>query len=83
MKLCKMTRRRFYHDKSSHMHDINLRKWWDGIKLLSDLSNPLPLTSITVNGTVLKDIDLAEAINESFRCTKSHLQVSYINCNEF
>ena len=59
MKLCKMARRRFYHD-------INLRKWWDGIKLLYGLSNPLPLTSITVNGTVLKDIDLAEAINESF-----------------
>ena len=58
MKLCKMARRRFYHD-------INLRKWWDGIKLLYGLSNPLPLTSITVNGTVLKDIDLAEAIIES------------------
>ena len=66
MNLCKMARRRFYHDKSSHMHDINMRKWWNGIKLLSGLSNPLPLTSITVSGTVLKNVDLAEAINESF-----------------
>ena len=66
MKLCKMARRRFYHDKSSHMLDINMRKWWDGIKFLSGLSNPLPLTSIAVNGTVLKNVDLAEVINESF-----------------
>ena len=53
-------------DKISHMHDISPKKWWDGIKLLSGLSNSPPLTSITVNGSVLKDIDLAEAINESF-----------------
>jgi hypothetical protein len=42
------------------------KKWWDGIKLLSGLSNPPPLTSLAVNGTVLKDFDLAVTINESF-----------------
>ena len=44
----------------------NPKKWWDGIKLLSGLSNPPPITSIAVNGTVLSDFDLAVAINESF-----------------
>ena len=47
------------------MHESNPKKWWDGIKLLSGLSNPPPLTSLAVNGTVLKDFDLAVAINES------------------
>ena len=33
---------------------------------MSGLSNPPPLTSLALNGTVLKDFDLAVAINESF-----------------
>jgi hypothetical protein len=48
------------------MHESNPKKWWDGIKLLSGLSNPLPITSLAVNDTVLNDFDLAVAINESF-----------------
>ena len=66
MKLCISARRRFYQDSISHMHDINPKKWWDSIKLLSGLSKPPPLSSITVNGSVLRDKTLAEAINESF-----------------
>ena len=48
------------------MRDINPKKWWDSIKLLSGLSKPPPLSSIKVNGSVLQDKALAEAINESF-----------------
>ena len=48
------------------MRDTNPKKWWDNIKLLSGLSKPATLTNITVNGTILKDTDLANAINESF-----------------
>ena len=66
IKLCKRAHQRFYNDKINHMHESNSKKWWDGIKLLSGLSNPPPLTSLAVNGTVLKDFDLAVAINESF-----------------
>ena len=47
------------------MKDTNPTKWWDNIKLLSGLSNPSTLKSITVNGAVLKNADLVEAINES------------------
>jgi hypothetical protein len=47
------------------MKDTNPKKWWDNIKLLSGLSNPSTLKSITVNGAVLKNADLVEAINES------------------
>ena len=46
--------------------NYNPKMSWDGIKLLSGLSNPPPITSIAVNGTVLSDFDLAVAINESF-----------------
>ena len=66
IKLCKSARRRFYQDSISHMRDINPKKWWDSIKLLSGLSKPPPLSSIKVNGSVLWDKALAEAINESF-----------------
>jgi hypothetical protein len=66
IKLSKRARQRFYNDKINHMHESNPKKWWDGIKLLSGLSNPPPLTSLAVNATVLKDFDLAVAINESF-----------------
>ena len=48
------------------MHESNPKKWWDGIKLLSGLSNPPPLASSAVNGTVLNDLNLAVAFNESF-----------------
>ncbi len=65
-KLCKRARQRFYNDKINHMYESNPKKWWDGIKLLSGLSNPPPITSLAVNGTVLNDLDLAVAINESF-----------------
>jgi hypothetical protein len=66
IKLCKRARQRFYNEKNNYMHESNPKKWWDGIKLLSGLSNPPPLTSLAVNGTVLNDFDLAVAINESF-----------------
>ena len=35
MKLCKSARCRFYQDSISHMHDINLKKWWDSIRFVS------------------------------------------------
>ena len=63
--LCKVARRRFYHDRISCMKDTNPKKWWDNIKLLSGLSKPSTLKSMIVNGAVLKDADLVEAINES------------------
>jgi hypothetical protein len=63
--LCKVARRRFYQERISCMKDTNPTKWWDNIKLLSGLSNPSTLKSITVNGAVLNDADLVEAINGS------------------
>ncbi len=44
---------------------VILKCLWDGIKPLSGLSNPPPLTSLAVNGTNPNDLDLAVAINES------------------
>ena len=41
-------------------------KWWNNIKLLSGLSKPVTLTNTTMNGTILRDTDPANAINESF-----------------
>ena len=38
--------------------NYNPKMSWDGIKLLSGLSNPPPITSIAVNGTVLSDFIL-------------------------
>ena len=66
IKLCKRARHRFFADKISHTHDTDLHKWWNGIKILSRLSKTLPITSITVNDTILRDVDLAELISESF-----------------
>ena len=66
IKLCKKARHKFYNDKINNIHESNPKKWWGGIKLLSGLSNPPPITSNVVNGTVLSDFDLAVAINESF-----------------
>ena len=66
IKLCKKAHHKFYNDKINNIHESNPKKWWDGIKLLSRLSNPLPITSIAVNGTILSGFDLAVAINESF-----------------
>ena len=66
IKLYKKARHKFYNDKIINIHESNPKKWWDGIKLLSGLSNPPPITSNAVNGTVLSDFDLAVAINESF-----------------
>ena len=66
IRLCKGARSQFYRNSISHLHDTNPKKWWDNIKVMSVLSKPTPLTSITVDGLVLKDADLAEAINESF-----------------
>ena len=66
IKLSKSGRRRFCNDKVSHMRDTNPKKWWDNNKLSSGLSKPATLTNITVNGTILRDTDLANAINESF-----------------
>ena len=66
-KLCKVARRRFYEDKIiRYTNNINPKKWWDNIKMLSGLSSQQPLTSMTVNGSILKDEKLAEAIGESF-----------------
>ena len=66
IKLSKSGRRRFYNDQVSHMGDTNPKKWWDNIKLSSGLSKPANLTNITVNGTILRDTALANAIKESF-----------------
>ena len=66
IKLCKKARHRFFADKISHTHDTDPHKWWDGIKMLSGLSKTPPITSLTVNDTTLRDVDLAELISESF-----------------
>ena len=66
IKLCKKARHRFFADIISHTHDTDPHKWWDGIKMLSGLSKTPPITSITVNDTILRDVDLAELISESF-----------------
>ncbi|XP_028411930.1 uncharacterized protein LOC114534656 [Dendronephthya gigantea] len=66
IKLCKSARRKFYYDKINHMHESNPKKWWDGIKPLSGMSNPPPFNSLAINGTVLRDFELATVINESF-----------------
>ena len=65
-KPCKVARRRFYEDKIRYTNDINPKRWWDNIKMLSGLSSQQSLTSMPVNGSVLKDEKLAEAIGESF-----------------
>ena len=57
IKLSKSGCHHFYNDKVSHMQDTNPKNWWD---------KPATLTNITVNGTILRDTDLANAINESF-----------------
>ena len=66
IKLSKSRRRHFDNGKVSHMRDTNPKKWWDNIKLLSGLSKPTTLTNITMKGTILRDTDLANAINKSF-----------------
>ena len=66
MSLCKSARRRFYHNCISHLKNSNPKKWWSNIKLLSGQSKPAPLSSIYIDGTFLKDMDLAEAINDAF-----------------
>ena len=66
IKLCKKARHRFFADKISHTHDKDPHKWWDGIKILSRISKTLPITSITVNDTTLRYVDLAELISEPF-----------------
>ena len=63
IKLCTKARRKFYDDKINHIHASNPKKWWDGIKLLSGLSNSSPMTSVPVNGTALNDSHLAASIN--------------------
>ena len=50
-KLCKVARRRFYEDKIRYTNDINPKKWWDNIKMLSGLSSQQSLTSMPVNGS--------------------------------
>ena len=57
IKLSKSGCRHFCNDKVSHMQDTNPKNWWD---------KPATLTNITVNGTILRDTDLVNAINESF-----------------
>jgi hypothetical protein len=64
--LCKQARRRFYRESISHTRDTNPKKWWDNIKLLSGLSKPAPLSSITADGSVLRDNERVEAINDTF-----------------
>ena len=66
IKLCKYARSRFYRDMVSHMQDTNPKKWWSNIKLMSGLSKPTPLSCISIDGSSLRDTDLAEAINDSF-----------------
>ena len=60
-KLC-----RFYCDIVSRMQDTNIEKWWSNIKLMSGLSKPAPLSCICIDGSFLRDTDLAEAIKDSF-----------------
>ncbi|XP_028403413.1 uncharacterized protein LOC114526110 [Dendronephthya gigantea] len=73
IKLCKSARRRFYNDKINHMNQSNPKKWWDGIKQLSGMSNPPPFNSLAINGTVLRDFELASVINESFCSTAADI----------
>ena len=56
------------------MQETNPKKWWDNIKLLSGLSKPSSLTSVIVDGEVLKDSDLAEALNDYFSNVASDIQ---------
>ena len=63
IKLCKKVRQHFYADKINHTHNTDPKKWWDNIKMLSGLSNTPPITSITVNNTILRNVDLAELIS--------------------
>ena len=44
-KPCKFSRWRFYEDKIRYTNDINPKKWWDNIKMLSGLSCQQSLTS--------------------------------------
>ena len=84
-KLCKIARKRFYQNKIRHTHDINPKKWWDNIKMLSGLSKQQPPMSMLVNGSVLKDKQLAEAISDSFYRVSSdiptlHFQPIPVTC---
>ena len=72
IKLCEKARHRLFADKISHTHDTDPQKWWDGIKMLSGLSKTPLITSITVNDAILKDVDLAELISESFSRVADH-----------
>ena len=84
-KLCKIARKRFYQNKIRHTQDINPKKWWDNIKMLSGLSKQQPPMSMLVNGSVLKDKQLAEAISDSFYRVSSdiptlHFQPIPVTC---
>ena len=62
----KKARQQFYDDKISHTRDTNPKMWWDSIKMLSGSSSSPPITSIAASSIILKDVYLAESINESF-----------------
>ena len=73
-RLCKRARFAFYNNSIKNMQETNPKKWWDNIKLLSGLSKPSSLTSVIVDGEVLKDSDLAEALNDYFSNVASDIQ---------
>ena len=56
------------------MQETNPKKLWDNIKLLSGLSKPPSLTKIHVDGAKLKDVELAEALNDCFTNVASDIQ---------
>ena len=49
--------------------------------MLSGLSNIPPITSITVNDTILRDVDLAELVSESFSRVADDLPLSPLTLN--
>jgi hypothetical protein len=83
IKLCKKARQRFYADKINHTHSTDPKKWWDNIKMLSGLSNTPPITSITVNDTILRNVDLAVLVSESFSRVADDLPPLAFNLSRF
>ena len=71
--ICKKARQRIFADKKSNANNTGTHKWWDGIKIVFGLSKTSPITSIRVNGTILRDIDLAGSISEFFSCVTDDL----------
>ena len=66
MKLCKVARGRYYQNCVSNLKESNSKKWWNTIKPMSGFAKPAAFSSMSLNGSLLKGTDLAEAINNSF-----------------